>query len=108
MFLLPTFALRRVHVGVIAAIIALPLCARAVAATPSVMLDTDLPGWDYQHFDLPRASPHLCQESCLRQHQCRAWTFVKPGLYGDARAACWLKARVPAAHADPCCVSGVR
>lgn len=91
------------------AVAAVTLVARApnVAGEPSRMIDTDMPGFDYRHFDLPRSSPRLCQEACFSDQECRAWTFVKPGLYGDAHAACWLKNRVPDAHPDPCCVSGL-
>lgn len=91
------------------ALIAVALAALVpAAAEPSRLIDTDMPGFDYRHFDLPRSSPRLCQEACLSEQACRAWTFVKPGLYGDAHAACWLKYRVPDADADPCCVSGLR
>lgn len=85
----------------------MPALVPAVTADPSRLIDTDIPGFDYRHFDLPRSSPRLCQEACLTSDVCRAWTFMKPGLYG-VHASCWLKNRVPAAHADTCCVSGIR
>ena len=81
--------------------------ASAVAAEPTRLIDTDMPGFDYRHFDLPRASPRLCQEACLSDQVCRAWTFVRPKLYG-IHAACWLKNRVPKSNSDTCCVSGLR
>ena len=88
------------------AAIALPVFAPKLAAEPTRMVDTDMPGFDYKHFDLPRASPRLCEEACLSDAACRAWTFVKPGPLAP-RAACWLKDRTPDAHHDSCCVSGL-
>jgi len=77
-------------------------------AAPWQRANLDMPGFDYRHFDLPRSSVRLCEDSCLRDQACVAWTFVKPALYG-AHAACWLKNRLPPrTHADPCCVSGGR
>jgi hypothetical protein len=96
---------RSLAVGLAA--LALPVYAPKLAAEPTRMVDTDIPGFDYKHFDLPRASPRLCQEACLNDAVCRAWTFVKPGPLAP-RAACWLKDRIPDVHHDPCCVSGLR
>jgi len=71
------------------------------------MPDTDMPGYDFRHFELPRATDRLCQASCLNEAKCQAWTFVKPNTY-SIHAVCWLKSRVPDKQANTCCVSGVR
>jgi hypothetical protein len=76
-------------------------------STGSFEVDRDRPGLDYKSFDLPAAQPQLCQQACLSEGQCRAWTYVKPGVQGPA-ARCWLKSDVPASKIDSCCVSGVK
>jgi hypothetical protein len=62
------------------------------------------PGGDYWNF--APSTVERCQSSCASAAQCRAWTWVAPGVQGpDAR--CWLKSAVPAPVQDGCCVSGV-
>ena len=92
---------------VIAAVLSLVSPGPVVHADPVLQSDVDMPGFDYSNFDLPRASARMCQEACFNDVQCRAWTFVRPAVYG-ARAACWLKNRVPEAQPNHCCISGVR
>jgi 1-phosphatidylinositol phosphodiesterase len=65
------------------------------------------PGADYRSFDLPEPRPHECKEACMREAQCRAYTYVNPGVQGP-RARCWLKGAVPGPVQDGCCVSGVK
>ena len=67
----------------------------------------DRPGMDYKNFNLPAAQPVLCQQACEAEAQCRAWTYVKPGVQGPT-ARCWLKNGVPPAKVTNCCVSGVK
>lgn len=67
----------------------------------------DRAGMDYKNFDLAAANPQLCETACENEGQCRAWTYVKPGLQGPA-PRCWLKSGVPAAVVNNCCVSGVK
>ena len=57
-------------------------------------VDIDRPGSDYRSFDLPAADPSGCAAQCAQESQCRAWTYVKPGVQGP-NARCWLKDRVP-------------
>jgi len=83
------------------------ISASSRGAESSLLADTDMPGFDYRHFDLPRSSPRLCEESCLSDAACRAWTYVKPAVF-RVHATCWLKDRVPDSHTDPCCVSCLR
>ena len=68
---------------------------------------TDRPGSDYRSFDLPSPRAELCRDACWREPQCRAFTYVNPGVQG-ANARCWLKNAVPAARPDGCCLSGVK
>jgi hypothetical protein len=95
--------------GLLLLFIALP----ATAQTQSREDSTDRPGRDYRNFNLNLAAPgtfggpeDVCRETCQRDNQCKAWTFVKAGFQGpDPR--CWLKNVIPAARANTCCVSGV-
>jgi hypothetical protein len=80
--------------------------APAAAASPFEM-NVDRPGYDYQNFDLPQPRPELCREACLREGQCRAFTYVNPGVQGPS-ARCWLKMSVPPATPSDCCISGVK
>lgn len=64
-------------------------------------------GWDYKDFDLEEADPGLCSDACLVDPECRAFTYVRPGIQGDA-ARCWLKNHAPPPQESPCCVSGAK
>jgi len=70
----------------------------------------DRPGGDYRSFDL-KGDAQDCRNTCEREKQCRAWSFVKApnNWHGTERppARCWLKNVVPPARANPCCTSGV-
>ena len=67
----------------------------------------DRPGGDYKNFDLPTDQPSLCEQACNSEAQCKAWTFVRPGVQGP-NARCWLKSSVPSPNNNDCCVSGVK
>lgn len=69
--------------------------------------DTDRPGMDYKNFDLPSSDPNLCVNACAGDPQCKAFTYVKPGIQGP-NARCWLKNSVPASRQSPCCISGIK
>lgn len=70
--------------------------------------NVDRPGGDYTSFNLPAGSgPQACEQFCDADGQCKAWTFVRPGVQAP-NARCWLKSSVPAAQANNCCVSDVR
>jgi hypothetical protein len=70
-------------------------------------LDSDRPGMDYKNFSLDTPDPSLCQKACVDDPNCKAYTYVKPGIQGD-KARCWLKKAVPPGKSNPCCVSGVK
>lgn len=67
----------------------------------------DRPGSDYKNFDLAKADPNLCLSSCAAESQCKAWTYVRPGVQNQ-KPRCWLKTAAPAAVASSCCDSGVK
>ena len=64
-------------------------------------------GSDYKNFNLSQALPDLCLAACAKEANCKAYTYVKPGVQG-AQAKCWLKSGVPAASSSTNCVSGVK
>jgi serine protease len=59
----------------------------------------NLPGSDYRSFATANDGGGQCLATCLRDSDCRAWTWVRPGTQGPA-ARCWLKNAVPAFTAD--------
>lgn len=67
--------------------------------------DINLPGMDYTSFDLASPDVNLCAASCQMDPNCKAYTYVKPGIQGP-QARCWLKSGIPSAEANACCVSG--
>jgi PAN domain len=67
----------------------------------------DRPGSDFKDFDLERSEPVLCQKACADEPECKAFTYVVPGVQGE-KARCWLKNTVPEKLESDCCVSGVK
>lgn len=67
----------------------------------------DRPGSDYSNFNLPSATPDLCLAACAKDANCKAYTYVNPGVQGSS-ARCWLKNAVPAAKSSTCCTTGVK
>ena len=74
----------------------------------SIENNTNRYGMDYRGFDVPEGSNHeVCRSACARETNCRAYTYVKPGVQGRL-ARCWLKNGVPGASRSDCCISGVK
>lgn len=67
--------------------------------------NTNFPGSDF--WNGSSGSPIRCEETCLANRRCWAWTWVRPASEGQL-GRCWLKTGAPAAVADRCCISGVR
>jgi hypothetical protein len=72
-----------------------------------VEVGVNRPGSDYRSFEMRQADAKLCQQACAEDQQCRAWTYVKPGVQGNT-ARCWLKNAVPNPQPDDCCTSGAK
>jgi hypothetical protein len=68
---------------------------------------TERPGGDLKGVDLAEPRPELCRAACDAEPECKAYTYVRPGVQGPA-PRCLLKAEVPEAQANTCCVSGVK
>ena len=70
--------------------------------------NTDRGGSDYNVFDLPKPDPALCQDACLRDSRCMAWTYVQPNTFQGPLPRCWLKQTIPPPSSNPNCVSGYK
>ncbi|CAL76186.1 hypothetical protein; putative signal peptide [Bradyrhizobium sp. ORS 278] len=85
--------------------------ATPVSANDFFATSIDRPGGDYRSFDT-FDDAQACRQTCNRElPRCRAWTYVKPPTFWHGLqqppARCWLKAVVPRARANPCCISGI-
>ncbi len=102
---------RTIHLlaGVLsAAVLALSAPAQVAAqSNPHFEYGIDRRGGDYRSFDLNFDAPALCAGQCAQEGQCRAWTYVRPGVQGP-KARCWLKNVVPAPTRDGNVISGLR
>jgi len=80
---------------------------RITCPTGEVEQNTDRPGYDYRHFNLPAlGTSDQCRNRCINDSRCRAWTYVKPTRRNPP--VCWLKSSVPSPRPSSCCVSGVK
>jgi PAN domain len=52
-------------------------------------------------------TPVRCQEICLADRRCWAWTWVRPAN-NEQPGVCWVKTGAPTEVADRCCISGLR
>lgn len=66
----------------------------------------DRPGSNLRAFEVA-GGPDECSQACAADPQCRAFTWVRPGVQGP-QARCWLKSEVPAAVPNANCVSGLK
>lgn len=74
---------------------------------PTIEDGFDRPGADYRDFDLKEARPELCWTECMKESQCVAYTYVKPGVQGPS-AKCWLKDRLTQKFHNNECISGLK
>ncbi|MGB5400825.1 MAG: PAN domain-containing protein, partial [Thermoanaerobaculia bacterium] len=47
-----------------------------------------------------------CAESCRKNQECVAWTYVRPNTIRGPEGNCYLKNAVPEKVENPCCISG--
>jgi hypothetical protein len=56
-----------------------------------------------------RTDPEICSDACAEDANCKAYTYVPPGLSGDpSKGRCWLKYDVPQPVTREGMVSGVK
>jgi hypothetical protein len=79
-----------------------------------IEMNTNRPGNDYRRIDFSVIAPppgvrpsEFCKNGCRNDPNCKAWTYVHPGIQGP-KGVCYLKGgSVPNAHTSDCCISGV-
>ena len=86
----------------------IPVCS---LASSNIDRNTDRPGSDYRDFAQKKNDFNECQQACLTDPDCKAWTYVKPNCpptNPDSKAHCWLKNAIPRAFENNCCISGIK
>ena len=74
----------------------------------SMEQNTDRPGMNYRSY-ATSPDPQICANDCANDPNCKAFTYVKPGVRGpNSVPECWLKNGVPNSVSGDCCVSGVK
>ncbi|MBI1397506.1 MAG: hypothetical protein GC151_16155 [Betaproteobacteria bacterium] len=97
--------------GVPARVMDAECCTSGVKRSSLVIYErhrnTDMPGSDYDNFDVPTGGWQSCQQACAGDTRCRAYTYVKSVNVSDG-GQCWLKDARPRGRAAQCCDSGVK
>jgi hypothetical protein len=76
--------------------------------TMSYLENQDIPGNNYKNFDLkPDETCQTCIDKCLEDPNCKAYTYVKPGVQGP-NARCYLKSAAPNTISNSNCISGIK
>jgi PAN domain len=78
----------------------------ALAQSDTFSPNTDRLGNDFRNIAID-GDARACMSLCVRESQCRAWTFVNAGVQGPS-AHCFLKNPVPPPTPNPCCTSGIK
>jgi len=73
----------------------------------SIEFDTDRMYGDYKDFDLAEANYLVCQNACANDPNCKAFTYVKPGVQATS-ARCWLKNSIPGSYSNTNCITGIK
>ena len=82
------------------------LVPSAISQTSTFEENIDRSAQDYRSYPMSEPIPQACQETCLDEERCQAWTYVRPGVQGQ-NAMCWLKDGVPGANYNSNTISGV-
>lgn len=79
-----------------------------VTPTLTKVENQDLMGSNIRYFDLkPSETCQTCIEACLKDPNCKAYTYTKPGFQAP-NGRCYLKSEVPTATTNNNCISGVK
>jgi hypothetical protein len=98
--------MRIILLGVVSLAFGCGLLSDAVAQSRRSTFEpgVDRPGSDFSN--IQSEGPSECSYYCEEDAECRAWTYVNPGVQGPS-ARCYLKRGVPQTRGDSCCTSGV-
>jgi cysteine-rich repeat protein len=83
------------------------LYLRPSAGTWSVCFGDSLIGSEYRGFEVGDGQYTLCEDTCLREDRCAAWTYGEPGALGS-NAYCSLKDSVAPYLTDASWTSGAK
>jgi hypothetical protein len=89
-----------------ASVFVVAFSSAALAQSDTFSPNTDRFGSDIRNLAVG-GDPKECMSLCVRERQCRAWTYVKAGILGRS-ARCFFKNPVPAPTPNPCCTSGIK
>ena len=90
---------------IVASVVVFAGISGAALAQPVIEENTDRPGKNFKKVQLRAGDVNECIRLCAVDRECRAWTFVKPGVQGPT-AVCFLKNPAPDPRPDRCCTSG--
>ena len=87
-----------------------PSLAPSLAADANGMeQNVDRPGGGVlRQFNPATDDPTLCQQACLDDEDCHAWTYVKPNTIQGPSPNCWLKPEISPPVPNNCCISGTK
>ena len=63
-------------------------------------------GSDYKNY-AGEAGAKSCQQDCINDPTCKAWTYVKPNTIQGPKGRCWLKHSQPRRTPNRDCISGI-
>jgi len=88
----------------------IPILAPSLAADANGMeQNVDRPGGGVlRQFNPATDDPTLCQQACLDDEDCHAWTYVKPNTIQGPSPNCWLKPEISPPVPNNCCISGTK
>ena len=78
-----------------------------ISSSAFAELNTDRPGGDYKNFFIAVEPLEVCENACMHDALCKAWTLVKKGIQGP-QWHCWLKSSIPPPVKSDCCISGTK
>ncbi len=84
-----------------------PVSANGQSVAFDIERNVNRGGSDLSSSDIPNNDFYTCVAKCRDNVNCKAFTYVNPGVQGP-NARCWLKSAVSASTSNSCCISGVK
>jgi hypothetical protein len=69
-------------------------------------VDTDRYGSDFSSFTI--GGPKACEDKCMSEPKCKAWTFEKRDTNHGPLPWCYLNAELAPSRPNPCCITGFK